>query len=366
MQACDRCHARKTRCDRALPKCSSCQKAGQPCLHTDKLQQRNYPRGYIEDIETKLKGLERENARLRNGSYPRGDSMTSPTTQHVQPTATPPAGSLQSPPMTAREDEAPLVHGDRRGSTVNSRFERDTTPHLARPPSVEGSYLGSSGSVEFARIVQSVVDSANTKNNLFETASARNDGPKNPSPPVVPRDAPKPAHDVAMPLISTYFNHWAVSFPLLHRPSFMLVCESIYDDPGFYAHNLFEAFIFDMVLAMGSATANRHEWSVSGTETHFSRAMNKLDQVLGMKGILPLQALLFCCQYGVFASLRDTSAQMWHLLGIASRLSAELGLHRESSAYAHGGALRQTEPRWTPFEIEMRRRCFWCFYNLDR
>lgn len=366
MQACDRCHARKTRCDRALPKCSSCQKAGQPCLHTDKLQQRNYPRGYIEDIEKRLRDLQRENARLRAGLVTSNDSLSSPMREEVRQLATSPSGTFQSPPSTAQEDEGLPVGHERGSSIVDVGSSHTSTSRPARPTSGEGSYLGSGGGVEFARIVQSVVDSANTKNNLFESASMSNDGLKNPSPPIVPRDAPKPNRELAMPLISAYFSHWAVTFPLLHRPSFMQICTNIYEDPDFYSSNTFDAFIFDMVLAMGSATPNRLEWSVSATETHFSRAMNKLDYVLGMKGIMPLQALLFCCQYGVFASLRDTSAQMWHLLGIASRLSAELSLHRESSTYAQGGALRHTEARWTPFEVEMRRRCFWCFYNLDR
>jgi hypothetical protein len=58
---------------------------------------------------------------------------------------------------------------------------------------------------------------------------------------------------------------------------------------------------------------------------------------------------------------------MWHLVGIAARMSLELGLHREST---YRRAVRQHESEadelklWIDYEI--RRRCFWCVFAFDR
>lgn len=65
MQACDRCHARKTRCDRRMPQCSACEKVGAACLHVDKIRQRQLPRGYMDSMETKLQELGNENQTMR-------------------------------------------------------------------------------------------------------------------------------------------------------------------------------------------------------------------------------------------------------------------------------------------------------------
>jgi hypothetical protein len=257
---------------------------------------------------------------------------------------------------TALDSDGAVDQRNSRGNPVVDEVERLSV----RAATGESRYLGSSSGVEFAHVVRSIVDFANIRDGLFATVACV-DELRNPPPQDVPKDALVPSKEIAMPFINTYFEHWHFAFPILHRPSFLQVAERIYSEDNYYRENPFEAFIFDIVLAMGSA--NRLEWSVTGTESHFARAMNKVEQILGMKGIMPLQALLFCCQYGVFASLRDASINMWHLLGIASRYCVELGLHRESSMI---GSLSRTDSWSVDFEIEMKRRCFWCFYNLDR
>lgn len=62
-QACDRCRAKKTKCDGKNP-CSSCSNVGLECIVLDKLSRRAFPKGYTETLEIRIRQLEAENKKL--------------------------------------------------------------------------------------------------------------------------------------------------------------------------------------------------------------------------------------------------------------------------------------------------------------
>lgn len=64
-QACDRCRAKKLRCDGKLPACSLCAAAGLKCIVSDKLSRRAFPKGYTETLEERVRQLEAENTKLQ-------------------------------------------------------------------------------------------------------------------------------------------------------------------------------------------------------------------------------------------------------------------------------------------------------------
>lgn len=63
-QACDRCRAKKTKCDGKQPSCSGCEAIGIKCIVSDKLTRRAFPKGYTEILEERIRQLEGENSRL--------------------------------------------------------------------------------------------------------------------------------------------------------------------------------------------------------------------------------------------------------------------------------------------------------------
>lgn len=63
-QACDRCRAKKTKCDGKQPSCSNCAAVGFECIVSDKLSRRAFPRGYTETLEERIRLLEMENKKL--------------------------------------------------------------------------------------------------------------------------------------------------------------------------------------------------------------------------------------------------------------------------------------------------------------
>jgi hypothetical protein len=179
-------------------------------------------------------------------------------------------------------------------------------------------------------------------------------------------EAPFPPQNTATLFIEAYFQHTHITFPLLHRPTFLAAVEQIYNNPTYYSTHTFDAFAFDMVLAIGSSNFNRFEESTAGTASHYARAQKKMLELLNMRGLVPLQAILLLSQHGIFSNLRDTSGSIWHLIGIGARICFELGLHLEPKRVDRqtGRPVVQSLP--TTFEAEMRKRTFWCFYNLDR
>ncbi|PWN53135.1 hypothetical protein IE53DRAFT_211347 [Violaceomyces palustris] len=60
LPACDRCRARKTKCDAALPACSACVKAGVECVGEDRASGQAVPRSYVWTLEQRVKELEQQ------------------------------------------------------------------------------------------------------------------------------------------------------------------------------------------------------------------------------------------------------------------------------------------------------------------
>ncbi|KAJ8140375.1 hypothetical protein OY671_006437 [Metschnikowia pulcherrima] len=74
-QACDRCRAKKSRCDGKQPACSSCAAAGMECVVSDRLTRKSYPKGYTELLEEQSRQLIAENARLKGALSMRDEQL---------------------------------------------------------------------------------------------------------------------------------------------------------------------------------------------------------------------------------------------------------------------------------------------------
>ena len=228
----------------------------------------------------------------------------------------------------------------------------------------ETRYLGSSSGMGLASIISRAI-SAQSGMSLSTDHGPSDDRSFRPVH-IAPADAAFPSRGVAAPFIDAYFEHTHVTFPLLHRPSFMATVDRIYGEMGYYEDNMYDAFVFDMVLAIGSSNFNRFEGAATaGASTYYAMAQSKVQAVMSMDGLSVLRAILLISQHGIFSSLSDTSASNWHLIGVGARLCFELGLHLEHRQLS--GPKNFTETAGTiSLEEEMRRRCFWCLYNLDR
>jgi len=176
-----------------------------------------------------------------------------------------------------------------------------------------------------------------------------------------------PPKHIARELFDNYFAHDHLCFPFLLQSSTLSIIEPMYKDPSYYGGNAFEAFVFDMILAIATVNVYKLDWQMlPSSENHHARAMHRITDVLQAGGISSLQAILLLCQYRTSSSLQDTSASMWHLVGIAVRIAFELGLHRESAYDCKSRPLVETDELDMLRRQEIRRRCFWSVFTLDR
>jgi hypothetical protein len=120
----------------------------------------------------------------------------------------------------------------------------------------ETRYVGSSSGIGLASVISHMVDQA-TGVSLMPTEGidVGANGPNN----VAGRhfDTSVPVRRVAAPFIEAYFRHTHITFPLLHRTSFLRTVDDIYGDPDYYETHIDDAFVFDMVLSIGSSNFNR-------------------------------------------------------------------------------------------------------------
>lgn len=372
MQACDRCHARKTRCDRRIPQCSACEKAGTQCLHADKLRQRNLPRNYIDSMESMLHQLREENSKLRRdlahsrregpGTLPVSGSDDERASLHQHGSR---SNTLALSPDTSVSNPATLSGS---GESPDDACAREVG-YLSLIATGETRYLGSSSGIGLATIINKVLTAQSGVSLLAVNPSSRGGSmvtDHTHEPPASSGDANFPSRSAAMSLIETYFQHTHITFPLLHRPSFMTIVERIYSEPQYYESNPADAFSFDMVLAIGASNFNRFGEAAAGASMHYTAAQNKIANMMDMDGLTTLRSILLICQHAIFSNLRDTSANVWHLVGIGARICIELGLHLERQSFDSQVRSVPQHAKSTSWEEEMTRRCFWCLYNLDR
>lgn len=348
MPACQRCYSRKTRCDRRTPNCTSCVKTGSSCRYPDKRRDRQRQQEYLNAVELRLQELEREKARPAQQSA--SDATPGDVLQDDVNSIHPGEGLHKSPSRNsgARALQSPTISMD----------------SIQHTPCEESRYLGSSNGVGFVDVVERVVETSSTGGLFDRLTNSRATSDKNPLPAV---NDPANLVDkvLAIPLVESYFEHWHVTFPLLYRPGFMIMMEEIYTNPNVYHQSPTKAFAFDMVLALGSVSSKK-AWPFTDTEAHFARALARLGELSKFRDIRFLQTLLLYCKYGIHASLRDTSTEMWEILGKATRLCVELELHHNGSMVSKRCEVHITGQIPASLLLEMQRRCFWCYYNLER
>ncbi|KAH7134493.1 c6 zinc finger domain-containing protein [Dactylonectria estremocensis] len=372
MQACDRCHARKTRCDRRIPQCSACEKAGAACVHADKLRQRNLPRGYLDNIETLVAQLRDENKLLRDSLATARAEMRAqnnmvpsnePSTSHTNPTPSSQPSQTRDPSDVTSPRDGDGA-GDGNGGTPDSNAFAVEVGYLTLIATGETRYLGSSSGLGLANVINTVI-------NLHGGMGASNADPHEPIDcgdqriPMGPSDLLFPSLATARPIIEAYFQHTHIAFPLIHRPSFLATVDSIYSEPNFYETHVFDAFVFDMVLTIGSSNFNRFQEISANSSLYFAMAQSKIASIAIMPSLESLKVLLLVSQHGIFSNLRETDTSVWHLAGLGARMCFELGLHLERKP-SDGDPTELTSPLSITFDQEMRKRCFWCLYNLDR
>lgn len=356
MQACDRCHERKVRCNKAQP-CQRCTQAGIECNYTDRSKDRVYPQSHVDALEHRLSRLEARNkllARELSSARARPRNPLSPSSPS-RPTGTP---------------ASEIAAGTRPGDVIGE------VSYLSINAAGERHYLGSASGVLLANFVKANVDvPAQSRPQSRSQSRTQSLFADHDEPAIadarrtvdISRDMPPEL--VARRLTLAYLDHDHLCYPVISPAAFLTVLDAMYSDQGYYANHRFEAFMFDMVLAIATATIHKFDWQIlPSAESHHARAMLSVSDILQLGDLRSLQAVILLTQYRMSSSIQDNSASMWHLVGIGSRMAIELGLHSESTyPLKHSPTWDQSNPeRDRLLNQEISRYCFWSIVGMDR
>ncbi|EXJ89578.1 hypothetical protein A1O3_02645 [Capronia epimyces CBS 606.96] len=351
MQACDRCNRRKSRCSGDRPCCRQCQKSKNTCVYTDRARNAAILAERLATLESKLKESEaaRETlaAQLAQAQSQARGAATAPTTATTTAATTGVAADRPS-----------------RADIVNE------VSFFASTAAGDRHYLGSTSGVLFAHLVlpeaeESIVETCPTA--VPEACSRDNSsntyadvGPKCASSETLPADV------LARKLVGAYLGHDHLRYPFLEPAFLRSTLEKIYTERAFDRVSAFEWFAFDMVLGIAKLHEYKSDWQQTppSAATHHIKAMFHIKEVLRSGGLQSLQAILLLIQYRTSSPVQDTSASLWHLVGIATRMVYELGLHREASYHTVSSTMPRT--RQAHQQHAIRRLCFWCVFALDR
>ncbi|KAF4534013.1 uncharacterized protein LTHEOB_3626 [Lasiodiplodia theobromae] len=331
--ACERCRKRKNKCDGKLPECSTCKRAGVPCVVLDRLTYREYPRGYVDDLEADVQRLK---ARIHE----------------LEQEANALRASARNPAERAGDSEQ-LTDAQPDGFAENINIvPRDVTSGRK--------FVGDSSGLFFGNVVQAVLTQADYKQDHGpprESLSLRvgdrlsTTSPSVASPCVTENTFPEP--ELADRLQRAYFTHRWPALPVLHRPSFL---EKHFAPVMASKNSADEASLFltFMVFALGSIDLQRQEHDVSDRHLEFFNVATQ-NYLQGLMKADNMQTVQGLCLVTVFAINEQRSANAWHVAGQAMRFAIDLGLHRMPA-----------KPQLDLFDVEMRKRVFWSAYSLDR
>ncbi|KAL3295207.1 flavin-binding monooxygenase [Colletotrichum asianum] len=273
------------------------------CIIEDPSTKRQYPRGYVEALEERVARLE-ASLSVEDGDFDSIDHDFNRPHKHTQQPQEVPVSIVASIDANA-QDSLQNESVNNNGETMNELSEGPSVLDLLclRAAGGEPHYFGSSSAFSFTK--------------LF-TARLR-----------------------------------GAQYPFLHRPTYteyedavMTACENgLTPDP-------LKAFFVFMVTAVGALAV-----PFAGAplpESLYTAAEDLFEHVLQLNSLETIQALLCCAMYSLRSPI---GVSIWTLSGLAVRQCVELGLHRD---------IPWSKVESNTLKTEVRRRVFWCSYNLDR
>lgn len=304
----------------------------------DRLTYRQYPRGHVEDLETRIQALQQENAELEAEI----SSLRQSQRQSLGPTAE--SGS------ESQDTRAASACGGELATDIGLLSLEGTS---------ERKYVGESSGVYFGKIVGTLLPSASQTLPASHPANLRSGFGRrieHMSPAAlnanVLEPAPIPIAHVANRLQEAFFSHRWSSLPFLHRPTFLKKHYESVLLAGAQADRV-SLFLTYMVFAIGAIDLRRQKEDLSVTPLEYFKTATSfyLTPLVEKDNLETVQGLLLL---STFAINEPQSLNAWMVSGLAMRSAVELGLHRS------------VQSGNTMFQSEMRKRVFWAAYVLDR
>lgn len=164
-----------------------------------------------------------------------------------------------------------------------------------------------------------------------------------------------PDEDGANTLLQNYLDRVITQYPIYHKNDVTSAFNSIYHKRAAIASDdsARSRYIVCIVMAISLSTIARSKVQ-KANETAFQLVRHAMQWIpdVATNDIPGLQAVLLLTQY-IF--LNPKMADLWLLTGLISQAVIDLGLHQELP----------DDKRVTPFDRDMRRRLFWCAWEME-
>ncbi|KAL6705155.1 hypothetical protein ACN47E_007260 [Coniothyrium glycines] len=330
--ACARCRKRKLSCDGKVPACTRCLDAGVQCVGFDSSTQQEAPRSIADFLEAHIARLESTRRAMSLQQVPPSNA-TLPS----------PADSSDAQAKSAQWRVEKCAFAD---SLVNQVMD-DLTP----------AFLG----VTKARpLLQCVVRGTQLPSKKGPVLS--NDLNENhPRSILNPQTTKGLFHDImpdevgANTLLQIYLDRVITQYPMYHRNDVTSAFNSIYHKKAatLGEDSIRNRYIVCIIMAISLTTSARSKVQ-KANETAYQLVRHAMQWIpdVATNDIPGLQAILLLTQY-IF--LNPRMADLWLLTGLISQAIIDLGLHQELP----------NDARVTPFERDMRRRLFWCAWEME-
>ena len=160
-------------------------------------------------------------------------------------------------------------------------------------------------------------------------------------------------HEIT-PLIDHYLKNIHALFPFLAESKVFQSIDAVYQEDGRHALPI-DHWTIRLVLATAIASLSRKRGDTEYQDAvrHAAAALELIETVLHPGSIAGIQAIL---QLVLYALLDPRHFNSWYLIGIASRVMVDLGLHQ----------VPLEELRHKHSEPDMRLRIYDSVYALDR
>ncbi|KAK6404297.1 DNA-binding transcription factor cat8, partial [Oleoguttula sp. CCFEE 5521] len=346
-QACDRCRSKKIRCDGVRPCCSQCSNVGFECKTSDKLSRRAFPRGYTESLEERVRSLESEVRELKDLLDEKDEKIDMLSRIHSQSSYPIQLPSPRRPSVTPQDSATSKDEPD-----PDETFKVQQSPYLLGE-GTDSYFAGTSSGRTFIEAFKiKVAESGRSKSDinteLLLASSLRrrlSDALSTPATPVVWKAPPRMVSDQ---LINIFFQEWAPMFPVLHKPTFLTLYEKYVADPDSVAD---KAEIAQLNLVFGVAALSSGTRASEDLSSFESQWKSALDTIINENCMATLQALILAQLYAI--QLGDLTRLLTYK-GLATSLSARLGLHQSQKRFALG-----------TLTCETRKKVFWSLYTVD-
>ncbi|KAI0427736.1 hypothetical protein F5Y09DRAFT_23231 [Xylaria sp. FL1042] len=329
LTACCRCRQRKTRCDPTLPRCLPCERSGSICEYFDTTKGKKISRYYVVKLQETVRTLDAELSQ-----YIDEDDL------HIkdQEDFLRPGGLVR----LNETDETPRYLGPSSGIAmtriVMEQAKRYTTTGRISEliPDVKGRRKAAS----------SMDPVAGNRSQSFSMPVAN---PRKKSYPMVSAVAAAglPSRGIADKLIEVFHQRAQVFTPALHERILANALEDVYagsQDP-------YQNFIVRLVMAISMQKLDSNYAGLA--DSYYLAAMQYYEAVVRPKDLKTLQCLVLIGQYSL---LTPTRTAVYYVVGLATRISQQLGLADEKTI-----ALGANDP----LSLDMRRRLSWIVSNLE-